>query len=328
MISVVIPIYNAEKTLRQCLDSLLSQSNQDFELILVNDGSTDASESICLEYQKRYYSKIAYYVKENGGVSSARNMGIEKAQGEYICFVDSDDYVESTYLEVLYKGITEYGTDFSMCDICLNAKGNDGKTIILNNCDDIISAIMSSQYGALNRGPYCKIFLKKILQDGLCFAEDIYLGEDTLFCVDYAKRCKNGVYIRKGLYHYDTPTSSLTYRTNTRMLRKYLTYIDSRRKMLEDTSMLNRKSYILIANSLFDSIQDSYFVAKRANRKDVQQNLSRLIYEMRNKYRLNFSEQDKPVSWYVMAHWPELFDNWMYLYGKYHGLLFRLGYQR
>jgi glycosyltransferase involved in cell wall biosynthesis len=328
MISVIIPIYNSEKTLARCLDSILSQSYNDFELILVNDGSIDNSAGICMDYVNRNPEKTHYYYKTNGGVSSARNMGIEKAQGEYICFVDSDDYVESTYLEVLYRGITEYGTVFSMCDISRNSKGNDGETIILNNCDDIISVIMSSQYGTLNRGPYCKIFLKKILQDEFSFAEDIYLGEDTLFCVEYAKRCKNGVYIRKGLYHYDTPTSSTAYRTDTRMLRKYLTYIDSRQKMLEDVTMLNRNSYVLITNSLFESIQESYFVAKRANRKDVQQDLRRLMYEMRNKYSLKYSEQDKPFSWYVMAHWPEQFDNWMYIYGKYHGLLLRLGLQR
>lgn len=328
MISVIIPIYNSEKTLARCLDSILNQSYKDFELILVNDGSIDNSAGICMEYVNRHPEKTHYYYKTNGGVSSARNMGIEKAQGEYICFVDSDDYVESTYLEVLYRGITEYGTDYSMCDISRNAKGNDGETIILSNRDDIISVIMSSQYGTLNRGPSCKIFFRKILQDELSFAEDIYLGEDTLFCVEYAKRCKNGVYIRKGLYHYDTPTSSTAYRTDTRMLRKYLTYIDSRQKMLEDVTMLNRNSYILITNSLFESIQESYYVAKRANRKDVQQELCRLIYEMRNKYNIKFSEQDKPFSWYVMANWPELFDNWMYLYGKYHGLLLRLGLQR
>lgn len=324
MISIIVPICNSENTLRECLDSILSQTYQDYELILINDGSTDNSDAICQEFANKHIDLIRYYQKENGGVSSARNLGIDKAKGEYICFIDSDDYVEKTYLKVLHDAIINYDTVFSMCDIYIKEKVVTDENIILSDNNDIVSAIMSKQFGLKNRGPYCKLFSREVVGD-LRFNESIFLGEDTLFCIEYAKRCRKGIYVRKGLYHYDSSTSSITYRTDPRLLKKYLTYIDSRREMLYDTSMLNRHSFTLLANSLFESVQESYFVAKRARKKDVQNSLCSLLKDMLIAYNLSFTEQDKPISWFIMANWPRWFDEWMYIYGKYHGLLHRLG---
>lgn len=323
MISVVIPIYNAEKTLRKCLNSLLSQSNQDFELILVNDGSTDASASICLEYQKRYYSKIAYYVKENGGVSSARNLGIEKTSGKYVCFVDSDDTVEVDYLQVLYDALRDNHVDIAICELYLQDNMNGSDRIGLYSHDDIIYSILSERYGRPNSGPYCKIFKRDLIGD-LRFNEQVFLGEDTLFCVEYAKKCRNGIYVKQGLYHYDSPTASNAYRTDGKMLEKYLTYIDSRLYMLNDTSMLSSQVKNLIVNSLFEAIQQSYFVARRAGDKKKMEDLCRLMKAKQHEFELNFVEQEKPVSWWMMANCPQWFDEWMYLYGKWHG--FKLQY--
>ena len=92
-VSVIVPVYNTYDYLNKCLDSLVNQSFKDYEIIIVNDGSTDDSEKIIKKYQKKY-SNIKYYYKENGGLSSARNYGIKYANGDYIAFVDSDDYVD------------------------------------------------------------------------------------------------------------------------------------------------------------------------------------------------------------------------------------------
>lgn len=96
--SVIIPVYNAARTLRRCLDSLVDQSFDDYELLLINDGSTDGSDAICREYAN-VYPCIRYFAKENGGVSSARNLGLEQAKGEYILFVDSDDWLSTETLQ-------------------------------------------------------------------------------------------------------------------------------------------------------------------------------------------------------------------------------------
>ena len=106
LISIIIPIYNVENYLRQCLDSIMSQTHQNFECLLINDGSPDNSADICREYVEKD-SRFKYFEKENGGVSSARNLGIECSRGEYITFIDSDDWVDSDYLEVLYNALID-----------------------------------------------------------------------------------------------------------------------------------------------------------------------------------------------------------------------------
>ena len=103
-ISVIVPIYNVEKQLKRCIESLINQKKNNIEIILVNDGSTDNSGEIAKQYAKKYSDKIVYYDKENGGLSDARNFGIKKANGKYISFVDSDDYIDLN----LYKDLEKY----------------------------------------------------------------------------------------------------------------------------------------------------------------------------------------------------------------------------
>ena len=115
LISVIIPIYNTQKYLKKCIDSVESQSYNNIEIILVNDGSTDSSEKIIQQYLQRY-ENIKYYKKENGGLSDARNYGIPHATGEYIAFLDSDDYVELDTYEKMYNKAKEDDSDFVECD--------------------------------------------------------------------------------------------------------------------------------------------------------------------------------------------------------------------
>ena len=110
LVSIIVPVFNVEKYLRQCLDSILGQTFNQFEVIIVNDGSTDNSGAICQEYEARD-NRIVYLEKENGGVSEARNLGLDFATSEYIIFIDSDDWIEPTYVEVLYEKIEEYQAD-------------------------------------------------------------------------------------------------------------------------------------------------------------------------------------------------------------------------
>lgn len=113
LISVIVPIYNVENYLRMCLDSIQNQTYKNFECLLINDGSPDNSAEICREYVAKD-SRFRYFEKENGGVSSARNLGIERSEGVYITFVDSDDWVEPDYLEVLYSIIVQEKADISV----------------------------------------------------------------------------------------------------------------------------------------------------------------------------------------------------------------------
>ena len=118
-ISVIVPVYNAKKYLHQCVESILSQSFADFELLLVNDGSTDGSGAICDEYVQKD-SRVRVLHKENGGVSSARNLGLDNARGEWISFVDADDWLELNMYESLYKSATEEESEIVYSDFYMN----------------------------------------------------------------------------------------------------------------------------------------------------------------------------------------------------------------
>ena len=115
-ISVVVPVYNVEKYLKQCLDSILVQTFSNIEIICVNDGSTDNSRKILEEYKKRDF-RIKIVDKKNGGLSSARNAGMKVATGEFYSFIDSDDWIDKTMLEKLYENITALNTDISICAV-------------------------------------------------------------------------------------------------------------------------------------------------------------------------------------------------------------------
>lgn len=115
-VSIIVPVYNVEKYVKRCLDSLVNQTLEDLEIIIVNDGSTDNSKSILLEYKEKYSAKIKYFEKENGGLSDARNFGIPHATGEYIAFLDSDDYVELDIYEKMYNKAKLENSDMVECD--------------------------------------------------------------------------------------------------------------------------------------------------------------------------------------------------------------------
>lgn len=114
-VSVIVPVYNVEKYIAKCLDSLVNQTLEDIEIIVVNDGSKDGSKDIIKEYEKNY-SNIIYVEKENGGLSDARNFGLKYAKGDFIAFLDSDDYVDNTTYEKMYKKAIEDNSDYVECD--------------------------------------------------------------------------------------------------------------------------------------------------------------------------------------------------------------------
>ena len=123
-VSVIVPVYNVEKYLKQCLDSIVDQTLEDLEIVLVDDGSVDSSGTICDEYAKKD-SRIEVIHKANGGLSDARNVGISKAKGRYIGFVDSDDYIKEDMYEILLNLIKKYDADVSICNLYDVIDGNE-----------------------------------------------------------------------------------------------------------------------------------------------------------------------------------------------------------
>ena len=248
MISIIVPVYNSEKTLARCLDSILRQTYSDYEIILIDDGSIDSSFCIIEKYATSHPNIVAIR-KENGGVSSARNKGLDLAKGDFVCFVDSDDYIEPNYLEDLHNCISNNDTDIALCLISRSNAKVSSTNISYNSKDDIIISILNND--EQNAGPCNKLFRKDIIGN-LRFAEDIFLGEDTLFCVEYAKKCSTAIRINKVLYHYEMPTCSIQYRTDNNKILKNLTVLESRKRMLDDTYLLNSNTISYILQSFVD----------------------------------------------------------------------------
>jgi len=114
LISIIVPVYKVEQYLHRCVDSILSQTYDNFELILIDDGSPDGCPAICDEYTKND-SRVHVIHQVNQGLAEVRNVGVKQAHGEYIAFIDSDDFVSPNYIETLYSGVVDYDADISIC---------------------------------------------------------------------------------------------------------------------------------------------------------------------------------------------------------------------
>lgn len=210
LVTVIIPVYNSERYLKKCIESVILQKYRALEIIIIDDGSTDGSIDICNEYQKKD-SRIVLIHQENKGVSSARNIGIENAAGKYICFIDSDDYVDPEYVLELLKNIEQPDVDLSVCTLLSEyAPGRwnkkEMKDSIIERDEGLIS--LFSRQGMFG-GPVCKLYKIKILnQYGIRFNENIKMCEDNLFCYEYIRRCKKIVCSSKALYFYCYNTAS------------------------------------------------------------------------------------------------------------------------
>ncbi|WP_346743009.1 glycosyltransferase family 2 protein [uncultured Streptococcus sp.] len=221
LISIIIPIFNTEKYLHQCLDSILSQSYGNFECLLINDGSTDASASICREYVAKD-ARFRYFEKENGGVSSARNLGIERSGGAYVTFIDSDDWVEFDYLEVLYSAIIQDSADISVSSYrTYEMSGNQWlfhayKRVehqkVFSRQELMNQLVFLDRLDASFRFVSCKLVRKSILA-GIWFNESTHLGEDMEFWFKLYLIAEKVVFSNRDSYVYRRDLTDSKYAT-------------------------------------------------------------------------------------------------------------------
>lgn len=217
-ISIIVPVYNAEQFLSRCVDSILAQSFSDFELILVNDGSQDESLEICNHYSG-LDARVIVVSQDNGGVSSARNHGIEVSTGDYICFVDADDYVNSSYLEQLVSPAHEDGR----IDLVLQGRVKCEKniqTIISPSLDEVFFLSENSKFfDNVNLFRFCavfsKLFKRRIVKDHeISFPESMNHGEDFDFFAKYLLYCEVVYVSTCANYYYIINDGSLSDRFN------------------------------------------------------------------------------------------------------------------
>lgn len=211
-VTIIIPVYNAEKYLPRCIDSILAQTFTDFELLLINDGSKDKSGEICDAYAAKD-SRVRVFHKENGGASAARNYGLDKATGKYICFIDADDWVDKDYIKHL---LPEEGEDMVICSI--RYEGEESWILPLwhkdYNSQDMSNSLNYIVEHMAVCSPCCKLLSRDIIErNNIRFDVDVCAGEDMLFVYDYIiKGVKRLRTISLPLYHYNIVESSLSHR--------------------------------------------------------------------------------------------------------------------
>lgn len=324
LISVIIPVYNVERYLKRCLDSVTNQTYKNLEIILINDGSTDSSGSICNEYAKKD-NRIITIHKKNGGVSSARNKGIEIAKGEYIGFIDSDDYVESNMYQELYNEAIRSDADIVMTNYTVKTEKYEKKHFI-NKERDVLSK--EEFYDKLLDNYFQGYLTTKLFNRRIIFAtnkiillnEKVHIYEDLLFLVNVAKNGSKFVFINRYLYNYCIRGNSAYNNYISSYNSKQLSILDAMDEMLrvveKEASMISikyKKAYMEVALQLFEQ----YCMFDKA-----QENDEKYIKDCVNRYykevleNKNISLKQKIV---IMIHFnfPKLFRNLKEIYHKF-----------
>lgn len=206
LVSIIVPIYNVEKYLDRCLKSIKNQTYSNIQVIMINDGSTDSSELVAKKYL--FDSRFTLLDKSNGGLSSARNVGINNANGEYICFVDSDDYIDARFVDVLVKNAQEFEADICCCDYYRTKRSNisgeiiNEKIILLEDekINFYLNYNITSAWGKL---------YKKLLFDKERFPEGL-LHEDIAINFRLFRQANKVIFTKSKLYIYFTRFGSIT----------------------------------------------------------------------------------------------------------------------
>lgn len=217
--SIIVPIYNAENYLNECISSIINQTYRNIEVLLIEDGSTDASLDICKEWSKRD-SRIKVWHQKNKGVSGARNKGLEIASGNYILFVDADDYVDENYVRSLYE--KQALADIVICGYC--KVNSENKTSVLLQKDGFLGRedvfFHTVCTNVIHGACWNKMFRASVLRkNSIIFRENIAIGEDLVFVTEYLQYCSTCYYINRALYFYRKNGQSAM--NSTYMTRKF-----------------------------------------------------------------------------------------------------------
>lgn len=284
LLSIIVPVYNAEKYLRICVDSILAQTFCDFELILVNDGSTDNSENICKEYCEKD-SRVRYFYKENGGAASAKNLGIMKARGSFCEFVDSDDYLDKEYTEKMLVGALNNQADLGVGNIKFLIKATNTESFInidegFFSIQEFLGSLKKYLPHAIIGTPCNKIYKLSIIREhSLALNEKLSNNEDTQFNYDYLLYCKSVYVSNTPYYNYvNWGMGSLSHRYIPNLIDIYLS---SYKKLVYTLKQLNsyEENISVCDNYFFKQIVSSLNnIAEHSDRRrEMKKAFSNLI---------------------------------------------------
>ena len=264
LISIIVPIYNAEKYIERCIKSIIDQDYKNIEIILIDDGSKDNSNKICKKI-KEYDNRIKFITNnKNSGVSNARNIGIENSNGKYIAFVDADDYIEKDIYINLYNNIKINNVDLAVCSYTNSDKKindlNEEKIRQISKEDFFIEVLENKQ---IKGYVHNKLFKSEIIKEkNIRFNEKIYICEDLLFVCEYAKYCNTIIINNKKLYHYLRNESSSYNKKFDEKWKTITAAYDNLLKIYENTDSIHVLIYIYIlvcSEIIYKMKKSSYF---------------------------------------------------------------------
>ena len=286
--SVVVPVYNVEKYINRCIDSILSQTYRDYELILVDDGSTDSSGRICDLYATKD-SRIHSIHKKNGGVSSARNTGIDYSTAEYITFIDSDDYVEKDYLQSMMKNIEDSDCVISGIRFVGAVKRVDTRKLM--NCyickDSINWHFMELDRNYVFYAIYAKIYKKKIIENyNIKFSEEYSILEDSAFVMEYLGYSEKWCVIEYVGYNYrQMEEMSLRKRFHKEAMEALEYRYKKSENILKYLNKENLEYYYQVQYTWFDIYLTELIQTKQLDIKEKKTRISKYI---ENEVIINF----------------------------------------
>lgn len=282
LISIIIPCYNSEATIEKCLESVVHQDFENIEMVVVNDGSTDTTLKIIEKFREKD-SRIIVINQSNSGVSKARNVGIEKASGEYICFVDSDDWVEENYCSVLLDGLIKNNADISIVDVFYeDESGNpafpqdfDSKINIYNR-QKAVELLLEDK--TIKSYPCAKLFRKEIIKT-VSFPEHLEAFEDYFTLFKIVNNADKVVKINLPLYHYIQFPESLSHHLTPKRAFHFFTALMEAFHFLQNQKIEKKFENLILKNIL----KKSFMVLKRLIRNTNADEMSAEKETMRKK---------------------------------------------
>ncbi len=292
-VSLIIPVYNTEKYLEACLESVVNQTLRELEIILINDGSTDSSLRIMEKYKSRYPDRIQLLSKENGGQATARNMAITLCHGEYIGFVDSDDYIEPAMYEEMYKKAVETGADYVECDYVNVKINNHGQQERIADYGSRVREYTDKKDMFIDPmvAPWNKIYKRELIQNsGVVFPEGL-IYEDTSFCLKAISLVDKPAFVpEKFVVHFFRGTSTMNANKSHRVadildvLKDVITYYQKQGIYEEYRDELE---YIIVKILLCSSLKRIAQIPDRKLRKQFCRDTWNMIQEFYPDYKHN-----------------------------------------
>lgn len=299
LISIIVPIYNVSEYIDRCLESLLKQTYENLEIIVVDDGSTDNSVEICNYYATKYLGRLRVIHTDNCGVSVARNTGLKIAKGEYITFVDGDDWVEPDMLETLLYNLYMHNADISSCGM---KEDYDNGESVLQKQQECICISQKQMFHEVLCNKYVygyvwnKLFKKELIQD-IVFDKSLFIQEDMDFVMKYLKNCKKCVYTMGEYYHYrkrrDSATGEADYNPkNLSMVQVYQRAISIYQIYCPQDEYIVEKNYLKININILGRMKRSKYyneVIQSQIKDNIIQYYKKVLREKKNSIgsRLN-----------------------------------------